>query len=129
MTPKKTVLAYWQTMATNDFTAASQYLAPGFWCHWPQSAELIRGRENFAALNANYPAHGIWQFDVKRIAADGQVVMTEVDITDGVQTAKALTWHRVVDGKIAHQVEYWPDPYDAPANRSQWVETVADTPV
>ena len=128
MTPKNTVLTYWQTMATNDFAAASRLLAEDYWCHWPQSSELIRGRKNFAALNTAYPANGPWRFKVRRIMAEGNLVMTEVDITDGVQQATALTWHRVVQGLIANQIEYWPDPYPAPANRKAWVEIVKDTP-
>jgi hypothetical protein len=30
----------------------------------------------------------------------------------------------VREGKILRQVEYWPDPFEAAAWRSQWVERI-----
>ena len=42
-------------------------------------------------------------------------------ITNGVLLARALTFHTVIDQLIAHQREYWPDDYTAPAWRTQWV--------
>ncbi len=49
MSPKETIENFWQVMNTNDFQAASQLLAEGYELLWPQSAERIRGRANFAA--------------------------------------------------------------------------------
>ena len=46
-------------MQTNDFAKASEWLSPDFEGFWPQSGELIVGRDNFAAINSYYPANGI----------------------------------------------------------------------
>ncbi|MBY6196288.1 nuclear transport factor 2 family protein [Vibrio hangzhouensis] len=121
MNAKETVINYWKTMAKNDFCEASKCLAENAEVLWPQSNEKIVGRENFAAVNTKYPANGPWQFDVVSIVAEGDTVVTEVDITDGEVKAKAVTFHTVVDGLIAKQVEYWPDEYPAPEWRKQWV--------
>ena len=118
---RESVLAFWKAMETNDFRAASLHLAPDFRLEWPQSGEAIEGRENFAALNAAYPAKGLWRFTVRRIVCEGDDADTDVAVTDGEVAATALTFHTVRDGLIARQVEYWPDPYDAPAWRAQWV--------
>ncbi|GAM66862.1 hypothetical protein JCM19236_3192 [Vibrio sp. JCM 19236] len=56
MSPKEVVLAYWQAMQSNDFAKASEWLSPDFECYWPQSKELILGRDKFIALNSSYPA-------------------------------------------------------------------------
>ncbi len=122
MTPKAVVLAFWEAMGTNDFTQASLYLTEDFEGHWPQSGELIRGRENFAALNSAYPANGIWRFELRSLVAEGDEVVTDVGVTDGTVSARAITFHRVTGPLIARQVEYWPDPFEPPAWRSRWVE-------
>ena len=119
---KETVIAFWSAMQTNDFSAASMLLTEDFELYWPQSSERIIGRANFAALNTHYPAHGPWRFTVDRILAEGNEVVTEVSVTDGEVKATALTFSTVKNGLIARQVEYWPDPFEAPAWRREWVQ-------
>ncbi len=123
-TSKHTVKAFWSAMATNDFTAASEWLSEDYRCILPQTSEVIEGRANFVALNTNYPAGGFWRFNLKRIFENGPDVVTEVHITDGVLLATAITFHTVVDGLIAEQVEYCPEPYDPPEWRAKWVKVV-----
>jgi hypothetical protein len=43
-------------------------------------------------------------------------------------TARAITFTMVRHGRIAGQVEYWPDPFEAPAWRASWVEHVPEQP-
>ncbi|MDX8349589.1 nuclear transport factor 2 family protein [Cognatiyoonia sp. IB215446] len=125
MTPKDVVTAFWNAMATNDFVAASKWLSPDFQGYWPQSRELITGRDNFAAVNTAYPAAGLWRFDVQSVLAEGDQVVTDVAITDGQMRARAITFHTVADGLITHQREYWPDDFPAPEWRAQWVTVSA----
>lgn len=124
MTPKEVVTAFWETMKTNDFERASEWLAEGYEGYWPQSSELIAGRRNFTAINSCYPANGKWDFKVNSIVCEDDTVVTDVSITDGVQQARAITFHTVKDDLIHNQVEYWPDDYPAPGWRSEWVKTV-----
>ena len=109
-------------MNTNDFAAAAECLSPDFVLLWPQSRERIVGRDNFAALNSAYPANGLWKFTINSLLADGNKVVTDTTVTDGVVTARAITFSTVVNGLITEQTEYWPDEYDAPAWRTQWVQ-------
>ncbi|WP_211472773.1 nuclear transport factor 2 family protein [Collimonas humicola] len=118
------VQEFWRLMASNDFTAVGAVLADDFILDWPQSNERIRGRERFAAMNAEYPANGLWRFSICRIVGNETEAVTEVDITDGVQEAKAISFFTVVAGKITSLVEYWPEPYPAPANRKHLVEAI-----
>lgn len=126
MDAKEVVRAFWRAMSTNDFHAASDWLSEDFEGVWPQSKEKIVGRDNFAALNSAYPQHGDWTFKVNRLVGDACEVVTEVSITDGVQTALAITFHTVAKNKIRRQVEYWPDDYAAPAWRAQWVSVLSE---
>jgi ketosteroid isomerase-like protein len=109
-------------MHSNDFSAAGEYLHDEYVLEWPQSGERIRGRANFIAVNENYSAHGRWEFRIHRIVAEGSEVVTDVGVTDGVVSARAITFSTVREGKIVHQVEFWPDPFEAPDWRAGWVE-------
>jgi len=118
------IRAFWDAMASNDFDAASQHLTEDFEGYWPQSRELITGRTAFAAVNTAYPAAGRWRFDVQQVVATGDRAVTDVAITDGQMHARAVTFHWVRAGRIAKQLEYWPDPYPAPDWRAPWVTHV-----
>lgn len=51
-------------------------------------------------------------------------MVTEVAITDGVQSAMAISFFTVQTGEITRLVEYWPEPYSAPVDRAHLVEPI-----
>lgn len=118
------VRRFWALMASNDFASVGAVLAPGFTLDWPQSGERIRGAGNFARMNAEYAAHGPWRFSIGRLVAQDDTVVTEVDVTDGVQQGLAISFFSVRDGLVQRIVEYWPDPFPAPAGRAHLVERI-----
>lgn len=120
--PAALVREFWRLMATNDFDSVAAVLAPDFVLEWPQSRERIRGPQRFARMNADYPAHGPWRFEVHRVVAAGSEAVSDVTVTDGVQTARAISFFTITGGRIEKLVEYWPEPYDAPAWRAHLVE-------
>ncbi|MBR9787048.1 MAG: nuclear transport factor 2 family protein [Vibrionaceae bacterium] len=125
MNSKEVVQGFWDAMKSNDFAKASQCLSDDFEGYWPQSRELIRGRENFAAINSYYPVNGVWRFEVHSIVCEGDTVVTDVSVTDGVQKARAVTFHTVKNGLISKQKEFWPDEMAAQEWRAKWVEIVS----
>ena len=117
------VREFWRLMASNDFDSVRAVLADDFVLEWPQSKERIRGGTNFARMNAEYPSStGRWSFRIDRLVASGADVVTQVGITDGVLSAVALSFFTVAGGRIVRLVEWWPEPYDAPAHRGHLVE-------
>lgn len=118
------VKRFWELMASNDFRSVGQVLGDGFVLEWPQSGERIRGRDNFAAVNEEYPAHGRWRFTINRIVGRGPEVVTDVSVTDGVQEARAISFFTVAGGKVVEMVEFWPDSYEAPRNRKHLTEPI-----
>lgn len=122
MNNKQILENFWVTMETNDFHAASQLLHDEFILEWPQSGERILGRDNFAAINTNYPAEGKWKFRINQIIEEGNVVVTDVNVTDGKITGRAITFSTIRDKKIWKQVEFWPDPFEAPEWRAKWAQ-------
>ena len=71
------------------------------------------GRDDFAAVQTQYPTStGQWNFSVHRIVADGETAVSEVTVTDCEQSARVVVFSDIEGEQIAHQVEYWPTPYD-----------------
>ncbi len=122
MNSKQIIENFWATMATNDFHAAAQLLHEEYRLEWPQSGEVIRGRKNFALINSNFPAEGKWQFKINDIVVENDVVVTDVSVSDGKRQDRAITFSSIRDGKIWKQVEFWPEPFEAPDWRAQWVQ-------
>lgn len=116
------VREFWRLMATNDFYAVGAVLAPSFVLEWPQSQERIRGATRFAQMNAEYPAHGRWCFTLHRLVGGESEAVSDVTVTDGVQTARAISFFEVNNEKIVRMVEFWPEPFAAPTNRAHLVE-------
>ena len=119
---KQIVERFWAAMQSNDFKAAGEFLHNDYVLEWPQSGERIRGRDNFVAINTNYPAHGSWEFTIHWMLAEGDKVVSDVRVTDGTIVGRVITFSTVRDGKIIHQTEFWPDPFEPPAWREAWVE-------
>lgn len=123
--PVALVREFWRLMATNDFDAVAAVLAPDFVLEWPQSQERIRGAQRFAQMNREYPAHGPWQFTIHRIVCSATDAVSDVSVTDGRQSGRAVTFFTMQEGRIARIVEFWPDPFAAPAHRAHLVETMS----
>ena len=113
---------FWELMMTNDFRSVGSVLGDEFVLEWPQSKERIRGRDNFVAMNEEYPHHGRWEFTINRIVGNDDEAVSDVFVTDGVQKARAISFFSVRDGRIVKMVEFWPDDYPAPENRKHLVE-------
>lgn len=124
MNSKQIIENFWASMAANDFYATAQLLHDDYILEWPQSGERIRGKDNFAAVNTNYPAEGKWQFTINHIVAEGDLVVTDVSVTDGKRQDRTITFSTIRDGEIWKQVEFWPEPFEAPPWRAQWVERI-----
>src|SRR5688500_7979269 len=122
MKNKQIVENFWQTMATNDFHAAAALLHDEYFLEWPQSGERIRGRDNFEAINKNYPAEGDWRFTLHQIGAEADIVASDGTATNGKMIGRAITSLTNRDEKIWKQVELWADACEAPAWRTQWIE-------
>jgi limonene-1,2-epoxide hydrolase len=107
------ISAFWAAMQANDWDRAAGYLAPGCVVDWPCSGERIVGPSDYAAVEARYPTGtGRWEFDVQRLVADGDMVVSEVTVTDGEQSARVVAFSDLEGEHVVHQVEYWPIAYD-----------------
>jgi limonene-1,2-epoxide hydrolase len=129
MSSRDLVSAFWVAMQANDWDKAATYLAPECVVDWPCSGERIVGRSDFARLQASYPTKtGRWYFDVHRLVADGDVVASEVTVTDGEQSARVVAFSELEGGHIARQIEYWPTAYEPLPGREDLTRPIDRVP-
>ena len=116
-------------MQDNNWERAAGHLSEACAIDWPCSGQRIVGRGDFVAMQARYPTNtGLSSFDVHRIVAEGNVAVSEVTVTDGEQAARVVAFSILEDGRIAHQIEYWPIPYGPLAGRDDLTQPAARIP-
>ena len=116
--------AHWQASAAGDADAEHDIYADDAICDYPQSGERILGRRNLQALRSHHPGKPSG-FNVKRILGKGDLWITEYTITYQGRAAYTVSIMEFRDGKVVHETQYFADPFEAPAWRSQWVQQIA----
>jgi hypothetical protein len=118
---RKALDAHWHASATGDLNAEHDIYDDNAVCAYPQSGERILGRSNLQALRGHHPGHPSG-FRVKRILGNGDLWITEYTITYQGRPAFTVSIMEFRDGKVVHETQYFADPFEAPAWRSQWVQ-------
>jgi len=113
--------AHWNASASGDLNAEHDIYADDAICDYPQSGERILGRKNLQALRGHHPGHPSG-FTVKRILGSANLWITEYTITYQGRPAFTVSIMEFSDGKVIHETQYFTDPFEAPAWRSQWVQ-------
>lgn len=113
--------AHWHASATGDLNAEHAIYHDDVICDYPQSGDRIIGRHNLQALRSHHPGKPSG-FDIRRITGNGHLWITEYTITYQEQRAYTVSMMEFRDGKVVQETQYFADPFDAPAWRSQWVQ-------
>ena len=110
----------WRLFDAGRFRDVLPLLSEDFEAHWPNTRERIRGRENFIALNENYP--GAWRCTIRRLEERPAGAVTVTEISDGRTALFAVSFLEVRDGRIVAAEEYFGDNGPPPFDRSAWTE-------
>jgi hypothetical protein len=93
---------------------------------FPQSGERFRGRDNIAAMNQSYPENAgtTPTATLRRILKPGEAWLIEgtIDYGDGIPVSAISIIENGPDGKVIRQTDYFANPFEAPAWRSQYAE-------
>ncbi len=120
---RETLKRHWQASAAGDADAEHDIYAEDAICDYPQSGERILGRRNLQALRSHHPGKPSG-FRVRRILGAGELWISEYTITYQGRPAYTVSIMEFRDGKVVHETQYFADPFDAPAWRSQWVQRI-----
>jgi hypothetical protein len=121
---RETLNAHWLASAAGDATAEHDIYDDNAICDYPQSGERIFGRSNLQALRSHHPGKPSG-FSVKRILGEGDLWITEYTINYQGRSAYTVSIMEFQNGKVVHETQYFADPFEAPAWRSQWVQRIA----
>ncbi|AKL67126.1 MULTISPECIES: nuclear transport factor 2 family protein [Streptomyces] len=120
MEPLNVVAQLWQRIEAHDWDGVAKLIAEDAVIEWPVSGERIVGRANFIAVNSDdcYAYTDERQpVELLRILADGDLVVTEVEIPQDHVVYRAVSLWTVRDGEIVAAREYWTSPGQDPAPR------------
>ena len=87
---------------------------------YPQSGERIRGRLKIQRSRAAQPNRK--RFTVRRIIGAGDLWVTEFVLTYDGRPSYTVSIMEFRDGKVAHETQYFGDPFEPGPSRAQWVE-------
>ncbi len=109
-------------MEARDWEAVAAQLDPDVVVDWPNTGERMRGRDNYLAVQREYPEG--WHIEVLRIVDDGDTVVSEVRVDQAGKRFFVASFFELADERIVRAVEYWSDgePAPAPAWRAPWTE-------
>ncbi|NML31702.1 nuclear transport factor 2 family protein [Paraburkholderia antibiotica] len=114
---------HWRASAAGDLDAEHAIYADDAICDYPQSGERIVGRANLQALRGHHPGKPS-NFAVRRIQGNGDLWITEYTIAYQDRIAYTISIMEFRAGKVVHETQYFSDPFEAPAWRSQWVQRI-----
>jgi SnoaL-like domain len=111
---------HWAASDANEFEVEHDIYREDAVLEYPQSGERIRGRHNIQASRTVQPNSK--RFTVRRIVGSGDLWVTEFILTyDGVPSY-TVSVMEFLDGKVAHETQYFGDPFEPGPSRAQLVE-------
>jgi len=120
---RQTIERYWNAVNARNFDAVREIFAEDVFVEWPQSGERVRGKEACINVFANYPGGSPKLLGIRRVMGQGDLWVAETDFEypDGKRYLTVGIFE-FRGGKIAHEVDYFAEPFPAPEWRMQWVD-------
>ena len=111
---------HWAASDANDFEAEHEIYREDAMLDYPQSGERIRGRQKIRLSRTAQPNQK--RFSVRRIIGAGDFWVTEFVLSYDGRPSYTVSIMEFLDGKVAHETQYFADPFDPGASRAQWAE-------
>jgi SnoaL-like domain len=113
---------HWQASDAGDLETEHSIYSDNAVLEYPQSGERIRGRANIQLTRTLQPNKK--RFTVLRIVGAGDLWVTQYVLSYDGKPSYTVSIMEFAGGKVAHETQFFADPFDAAAWRSQWVETI-----
>ena len=111
---------HWAASDANDFETEHDIYREDAVLDYPQSGERIRGRRNIQSSRTAQPNRK--HFTVRRMIGAGDLWITEFVLTYDGRPSYTVSIMKFLDGKVAHETQYFSDPFEPGPSRAQWVE-------
>lgn len=122
MSAKEVVAAYWAAAEARDWGRFGSLVAEDVLYEVPQTRERVRGRAAYLRFNAEgFP--GDWHIAVERITGGERDAASLIRFSDAGETQPGVCFFDLgPDGLITRITDFWPEPYEPPANRAHLTE-------
>ena len=114
---------HWTASDANDFKTEHLIYHEDAVLEYPQSGERTRGRHNIQCQRASQPSKK--RFTIQRIIGSGDLWVTEFILTYDDKPSYTVSIMEFRGDKVARETQYFANPFEAPAWRSQLVERMA----
>jgi hypothetical protein len=111
---------HWAASDANEFEAEHDIYREDAVLEYPQSGERIRGRRNIQASRTVQP--NFKRFTVRRIVGTDNLWVTEFILTYDGRPSYTVSVMEFLDGKVAHETQYFGDPFEPGPSRAHLVE-------
>jgi hypothetical protein len=111
---------HWAASDANDFDVEHDIYRDDAVLEYPQSGERIRTRHNIQASRVAQP--NAKRFSVRRIIGTGNLWVTEFILTYDGRPSYTVSIMEFQDGKVAHETQYFGDPFEPGPSRAHLVE-------
>jgi SnoaL-like domain len=109
--------------ASNDIVRSSELYADDAVLEFPQGGERIRGKANIVAFRSAYPAR--LGFEMHRTIGCQDLWVNEYSIRyDDGTPWRVVGIMEFRDGKVVRERIYFGEPWEPPAWRARWVESM-----
>ena len=111
---------YMQAANSQDFDRLNEIFADDVSVEWPQSGERYVGKEACLNIFRNYPGGSPRYMGTSRVSGEGSVWVGEGEMMyPGEKKYLIVSIFEVRDGKIAHEIDYFTEPFPVPEWRKQ----------
>jgi hypothetical protein len=114
---------HWAASDASDFEAEHAIYREDAVLDYPQSGERIRGRANIRSSRQAQPNRK--RFAVRRITGSGDLWVSEFVLSYDGQPSFTVSIMEFRDGVVAHETQYFSDPFEPGPSRAQWVERLS----
>ncbi len=122
-TARDAVERYWRAADTQDFEVVRDLFTDDVLIEWLQSGERVRGKEACIKVFSSYPGGSPKFVGLRRVMGRDDLWLTEAELEyPGPQTFLTVSVFEFRDGRIAHEIDWFAEPFPAPEWRMQWVE-------
>ena len=117
---------HWAASERGDTDAEHEIYATDAVLDYPQSGERFRTRVKIQAQRGGHPADR--HFTVRRISGRGNLWISECVITYDGKPTHSVSIMEFARGLVAHETQYFADPFPAAPGRASLAEPVPTEP-
>jgi hypothetical protein len=115
---RRAIEQHWEASESGDSNTEHRVYAEDAILDYPQSGERFVGRSTIAEQRRGNPAKR--HFKLRRLLGTGSLWVSECVITYDGMPSMSVSIMEFGDGDlVAHETQYFADPFDAPAARAQ----------